>query len=109
MQPFMLVRAGVARAEWFTQLLTEILPNTKSIAYDVVIQGVPHEGFSDLPMLDRTFAEMEVEPRRALELTSLYLLQFLGRHLLDLEAPLLSEEPSETAEVSLRIFSTPSN
>jgi pimeloyl-ACP methyl ester carboxylesterase len=108
-QPYMLVRAGVARAEWFIQLLTEILPNTKSLAYDVVIRGVAHEGFSDLLILDRAFAEMEAEPRWALELTSLYLLQFLGRHLLELEAPLLSEGAPETAGVRVRVFSTPSN
>ena len=108
-QPYMLVRAGVARPEWFTQLLTEILPNTKSIAYDVVIQGVPHEGFSDLSILDRTFVKMEVEPRRALELTSLYLLQFLALHdVLDLKAHFLSDGTLDADEVKLRVFSTPS-
>ena len=50
-KPSMLIRAGVGRANWFADLLTEPLRHDHSTGYDVLIEKATHESFSDLPFL----------------------------------------------------------
>jgi hypothetical protein len=71
----------------------------------VMVAGAAHASFSDSPFIaPDKYAQIAIDPGRALAITRAYVAAFFDRHLKDEPAPLLAGPSEEHPEATLILY-----